>query len=105
MRLASRTALAGVAVLPLWNAVSHRARRELVVALQRIAEDNADAAEQLNDAVHEAARLIGANPAVGARRPRSASAATASGRSRASAISWPTPRPGDRSPYQAAWLR
>ena len=50
------------------------ARRELAVALQRIAEDNADAAEQLNDAVHEAARLIGANPAVGARRPRLASA-------------------------------
>ena len=67
------------------------ARRELAVALQRIAEDNADAAEQLNDAVHEAACLIGANP-------RSALAdcvwpapATASGRSRASAISWPTP--------------
>ena len=51
------------------------ARRELAVALQRIAEDNADAAEQLNDAVREAARLIGANPAVGcARRPRLASA-------------------------------
>jgi plasmid stabilization system protein ParE len=50
------------------------ARRELAVALGRIAEDNADAAEQLNDAVHEAARLIGANPAVGARRPRLASA-------------------------------
>jgi hypothetical protein len=29
------------------------ARRDLAVALQRIAEDNADAAEQLNDAVHE----------------------------------------------------
>lgn len=44
------------------------ARRELAVALGRIAEDNADAAEQLNDAVHEAARLIGA------RRPRLATA-------------------------------
>lgn len=50
-----------------------RARRELALALGRIAEDNPDAAERLNDAVREAARLIGANPAIGARRPRLAS--------------------------------
>jgi plasmid stabilization system protein ParE len=51
-----------------------RARRELAVALERIGEDNPDAAGRLNDAVREAARLIGANPAVGARRPRLANA-------------------------------
>jgi toxin ParE1/3/4 len=47
-----------------------RARRELAKALERIAEDNPDAAERLYNAVQQAARLIGANPALGARRPR-----------------------------------
>jgi toxin ParE1/3/4 len=50
-----------------------RARRELARALERIAEDNPDAAERLYEAVQEAARLIGANPAIGAHRPRLAS--------------------------------
>ena len=46
-----------------------QARRELARAVQRIAVDNADAADRLNDAVLDAARLIGGNPALGARRP------------------------------------
>jgi toxin ParE1/3/4 len=50
-----------------------RARRELAKVLERIAEDNPDAAERLYNAVLQAARLIGANPAVGARHPRLAS--------------------------------
>ena len=40
-----------------------RARRELAVALKRIADDNPDAAERLYAALRDAARLIGANPA------------------------------------------
>ncbi|MGH7112652.1 MAG: type II toxin-antitoxin system RelE/ParE family toxin [Stellaceae bacterium] len=50
-----------------------RARRELAKALERVAEDNPDSAERLYDAVRDVARLIGANPAIGARRPRLAS--------------------------------
>jgi plasmid stabilization system protein ParE len=51
-----------------------RARRELAKALERIAEDNPDAADHLYHAVREAARRIGANPALGARRPQLAGA-------------------------------
>ena len=51
-----------------------RARQELAKALERIAEDNPDSAAGLYETVQEAARLIGANPAIGARRPRLASA-------------------------------
>jgi plasmid stabilization system protein ParE len=54
--------------------ITLRARRDLAVALERIAEDNPGTAARLNDAVLEAARLIGANPAIGTRRPRLASA-------------------------------
>ena len=54
--------------------LTRRARRELAEALERIAEDNPDAAERLYNTVREAARRIGANPALGARRPRLASA-------------------------------
>ena len=50
-----------------------RARRELARALERIAEDNPDAAQRPNEAVLGAARLIGGNPAIGVRRPRLAS--------------------------------
>ncbi len=50
-----------------------RARRELRKAVARIAENNPDAAERLNDAVRDAARLIGANPAIGTCRPALAS--------------------------------
>jgi toxin ParE1/3/4 len=49
--------------------LTNRARRELARALREIALDNPDAADRLNDAVREAARLIGGNPALGARRP------------------------------------
>jgi toxin ParE1/3/4 len=45
------------------------ARAELQAALQRIAADNLAAAKGLNDAVDAAARRIGANPSIGARRP------------------------------------
>lgn len=51
-----------------------RARRELALALERIAKDNPDAAERLNDAVRETALLIGTIPAVGTHRPRLAGA-------------------------------
>jgi toxin ParE1/3/4 len=47
-----------------------QARRELARAVQRIAADNPDAADGLNNAVLDAARLIGGNPALGARRLR-----------------------------------
>lgn len=50
-----------------------RARRELAEALKRVADANPDAAERLYSAVQDAARRIGANPALGARRPRLAS--------------------------------
>jgi plasmid stabilization system protein ParE len=50
-----------------------RARRELAVALRRIAPHNPDAAERLYATVQEAARRIGVNPAIGAHRPRLAS--------------------------------
>ena len=50
-----------------------QARQELAGALRRIARDNPDAADRLNDVVRDAARLIGANPAIGACRPRLAS--------------------------------
>jgi plasmid stabilization system protein ParE len=49
--------------------LTRQARRELALAVQRIAEENPDAADQLNDAVLDAARLIGARPGVGVRRP------------------------------------
>ncbi len=51
-----------------------RARRELAVALKRIADDNPDAAARLYAAVQAAARRIGVNPTIGARRPQLASA-------------------------------
>ncbi len=51
-----------------------QARRELARALRRIAADNPDAADGLNDAVLEASRLIGGNPEIGARRPNLAGA-------------------------------
>jgi len=53
--------------------LTRRARRELARALKGIAKDNPDAADRLNDAVRDAARMIGANPAIGAWRPRLAS--------------------------------
>lgn len=54
--------------------LTRRARLELARALARIAEDNPDAADGLNDAVQDAARLIGANPLIGGRRALLASA-------------------------------
>ncbi len=54
--------------------LASQARRELARALRGIAADNPDAADRLNDAVREAARLIGGNPALGARRPSLAGA-------------------------------
>jgi plasmid stabilization system protein ParE len=53
--------------------LAKQARRELAHAMRRIASDNPDAADRLNDAVLSAARLIGSNPAIGARRPSLAS--------------------------------
>jgi toxin ParE1/3/4 len=50
------------------------ARRELRAAIAWIAADNPDAAERLNDVIRDAARLIGANPAIGRRRPALAGA-------------------------------
>ena len=48
--------------------LTRQARRELARAVQRIAEDNPDAADRLNDAVLDAARLIGIRPKAGARQ-------------------------------------
>ena len=49
--------------------LTRQARRELARAVQRIAEDNPDAADRLNDAVLEAARRLGANPSLGRSAP------------------------------------
>jgi plasmid stabilization system protein ParE len=48
--------------------LTRRARQELARAVRWIAKDNPDAAAGLNDAVLEAARLIGHRPTVGAHR-------------------------------------
>ena len=53
--------------------LTRRARADLLAALRRIGADNLAAAAGLNDAVAAAARHIGANPAIGARRPALAS--------------------------------
>lgn len=45
------------------------ARRELAQAVRAIAQDDPEAADRLNDAVLDAARLIGTHPAIGRRRP------------------------------------
>lgn len=49
--------------------LTQRARRELAAVLSRIAKDNPDAADRCFEAVQNAARLIGGNPALGAHRP------------------------------------
>ena len=49
--------------------LTQRARRELAAALRRIAKDNPDAADRCYQAVEQAARLIGGNPALGTHRP------------------------------------
>ncbi len=48
--------------------LTKRARQELARAVKWIAKDNPDAADGLNDAVLDAARLIGRKPMVGAHR-------------------------------------
>ena len=49
------------------------AERELRRALRDLGKHNMAAARGLNDAVENAARMIGANPAIGPRRPKLAS--------------------------------
>ena len=48
--------------------LTKRVRHELACAVKWIAKDNPDAAEGLNDAVVDAAQLIGRKPSVGAHR-------------------------------------
>jgi toxin ParE1/3/4 len=48
--------------------LTKRARQELMRAVKWIAKDNPDAADGPNDAVLDAARLIGRKPMVGAHR-------------------------------------
>ena len=48
--------------------LTRRASRDLAQALRTLAENNPQAATRLNDAVRDAAQLIGSNPNVGSRR-------------------------------------